>query len=364
MTAIIKRGLFYPLFVAVLGIAIFAGCSGPTGVDTVAPTVVSTDPLQGAINVGQADLIKATFSEEMEPATVDGTSFSLENGGVVSGTVTYDVPSKTATFAPDSLLSTATVYTATISTDATDTSANGLADTKIWSFTTIAAAGLGPAPVLLGTAGNYVILAKSAISTVPASTITGEIGLSPAAESFITGFSQTDQGTYATSPQVTGRLYAADMAAPTPTVLTTATSDMITAYNDAAGRSTPDFTDLNAGAIGGETLAPGLYKWASTVSAATDVTISGAPNDVWIFQMTGDLTVSNGVQFTLTGGAQAKNIFWQVAGAASLGTSSHFEGVILSQTAVTLNTGASMNGRVLAQTAVDLDQATITKPAS
>jgi hypothetical protein len=217
--------------------------------------------------------------------------------------------------------------------------------------------------VSLGTAGNYVILAKTAISTVPPSAITGDIGLSPAAESFITGFSQTDATGYATAPQVTGFIYAADMAPPTPTNLTTAISDMETAYTDAAGRVTPDFTELGSGEIGGQTLSPGLYSWTSTVTISSDVTISGASNDVWIFQISGDLTASGSTNVFLSGGALAKNIFWQVAGAVTVGTAAHLEGIILSSTAITLGTGASMNGRALAQSQVALDQNTVVEPA-
>jgi len=152
------------------------------------------------------------------------------------------------------------------------------------------------------------------------------------------------------------------MVAPTPINLTTAVNNMITAYNDAAGRSTPDFSELGTGNIGGKTLTPGLYKWTNTVTMPTDVTISGGANDVWIFQIAGNLTMATAVKITLTGGAQAKNIFWQVAGQVSLGTTSHFEGVILSKTGITFLAGASMNGRALAQTSVVLDKNTITKP--
>jgi hypothetical protein len=217
--------------------------------------------------------------------------------------------------------------------------------------------------VLLGTAANFVMLAKTGISTVPASVITGDVGLSPAAESFITGFSQTDATGYATSPQVTGKIYAADMVTPTSLNLTTAVADMEAAYSDAAGRITPDHLNLAGGAIGGLTLAPGLYNWTSSVTIPSNVTISGAVNDVWIFQTSGDLSVSSAVNVTLSGGALAKNIFWQVAGTATIGTNAHFEGIILSATEITLETGASMNGRALAQSQVALDQNTVVEPA-
>jgi hypothetical protein len=152
------------------------------------------------------------------------------------------------------------------------------------------------------------------------------------------------------------------MADPTPVNLTTAIENMITAYNDAAGRTSPHFIELGTGNIGGRTLVPGLYKWTSAVTLPSDITISGGANDVWIFQIAQDLTVSNGVNVTLTGGAQAKNIFWQVAGTVTLGTTSHFEGIILSMTGITLQTGASLKGRALAQTAVILDNNIVTQP--
>jgi hypothetical protein len=219
-----------------------------------------------------------------------------------------------------------------------------------------------PEPVSLGTAGDYVILAKSAISNVPTSKVTGDLGLSPAAASYITGFVLTKAGTKWTSPEVVGNLFAADNDAPTPSALTTAVADMQTAYVDAAGRPTPAFLNLGAGAIGGRTLTPGLYKWTSAVTIPTDVTLDGEANDVWIFQIAGALTVSTARSVTLTGGAQPKNIVWQVAGGVTLGAMSHVEGVILCKTAIHLGTGASVNGRLLAQTAVDIAGATVTAP--
>ncbi len=222
---------------------------------------------------------------------------------------------------------------------------------------------LGPAPVSLGAAGSYAVLAKTAVSTVPASVITGNVGISPAAATFITGFSLTHATGYATSPQVTGRVYAADMASPTPANLTTAVSNMETAFTDAAGRPGPNFVELYVGNLGGKVLTPGLYKWSGTVTAPTSFSIAGGPNDIWIFQIAGDLSLSSNVNVTLSGGAQARNIFWQVSGAVSIGTNAHFEGIILAKTAIHLLNGASLNGRALAQTAVTLDMNTVTAPA-
>jgi len=220
-------------------------------------------------------------------------------------------------------------------------------------------------PVNLRTAGNFVILAKSGISTVPSSAIVGDIGVSPIDQTAITGFSLIldPSGVFATSTQVTGKVYAADFADPTPFNLTVAVGDMETAYNDAAGRTNPDFTELGAGEIGGMTLVPGLYKWSTGVLITTDVTLNGGANDVWIFQIAGGITMANGVSVNLSGGALAKNIFWQCADVVSIGTTAHFEGIVLAQTAISLGTGASANSILLAQTAVTLDANAVTKPA-
>jgi hypothetical protein len=145
-------------------------------------------------------------------------------------------------------------------------------------------------------------------------------------------------------------------------MLTAAIGDMQTAYTDAAGRINPDFLNLGAGTIGGLTLTPGLYKWTSSVNIPTDIAIAGGPNDIWIFQVAGTLKMSSAVRVTLSGGAQAKNIYWQVAGAVTFGTTSHFEGIILGQTGINLQTGATINGRLLAQTAVTLQMSTVTQP--
>jgi len=223
---------------------------------------------------------------------------------------------------------------------------------------------LGPIAVNLGTAGDFAILAESGVSATGVTHVTGDIGLSPLAASNITGFDQSadSSNTFSTSALVTGRIYAADYTPPTPTKMTTAVGDMHTAYTDAQTRVDPDFLNLYAGEIGGQTLVPGLYKYGTGLAISTDVTLTGGANDVWIIQVDQDLTVANDVIVTLSGGAQAKNIFWQVAGQANLGTTADFKGIILCKTQIAFNTGAMLNGRALAQTAVTLDATTITEP--
>ena len=217
---------------------------------------------------------------------------------------------------------------------------------------------LALAVVNLGVAGQFAILSKSGITDVYKSTITGDVGSSP-----ITG-----AAILVKCSEVTGTIYTVDAAGPLPcritnaTRLTTAIGDMQTAYTDAAGRSNPNFLNLGAGNIGGKTLTPGLYKWTSALVIPTNITISGSSTDVWIFQVAGTLTMSSAVRITLSGGAQAKNIFWVVSSAVTCGTTSHFEGNILGMTGINLQTGATINGRMLAQTAVTLQMNTVKQP--
>jgi hypothetical protein len=340
-----------------------------TASDTIAPTVTLVNPADSAAAVCSNKTIVATFSEAMDPLTITTANFTIASAtgltGVtgVTGTVTYNAITRMATFTPANNLAANINYTATITTGVKDLAGNTMARDYVWSFTGGATACI--TPVDLGTAGNFVILAKTGVSTTGTTAVVGDIGVSPVAASYLTGFSliADSTNTFSTSSSVTGKLYAADYAPPTPAVMTTAIGDMQTAFTDAAGRTTPDFTELGAGDISGLTLAPGLYKWGTGV-LITDagVTLSGGANDIWIFQIAGDLTVNNSAMVTLIGGAQAKNIFWQVSGQATLGTAADFKGIILSQTLVSLNTGAKMTGRALAQTAVTLNATAITAP--
>lgn len=225
--------------------------------------------------------------------------------------------------------------------------------------TTSAAAAAPEAPVNLASAGDFTVLSKSGITDVFKTAIDGNVGTSP-----ITG-----AAIGLTCAEVNGIIYTVDAAGPLPcsvtdpTRLTAAVGDMEAAYNDAAGRTLPDAVDLGAGEIGGLTLAPGLYKWNTNVNISTDVTLAGGPDDVWIFQVAGTLDEASARNVTLAGGAQAKNVFWAVAGAVTIGTTAHFEGTVLTKTMIAMKTKASINGRLLAQTAVTLQMNTLTPPA-
>jgi hypothetical protein len=216
----------------------------------------------------------------------------------------------------------------------------------------------GQAPVDLGSAARFAVLAASEITGVPTSDIRGDVGLSPAARSKIVGL---------TPAEVVGTIYAADDGGAVAVMLTGAQGDLTTAFNDAAGR-TPipvgPFLNPGSGNLGGLTLVPGLYKFTGeALISGSDVTLAGSASDVWIFQIASALTVADGIHVVLAGGAQAANIFWQVGTSATLGTTVIFKGTILADQSIALHTLATLDGRALARiAAVTLDSNTITVP--
>ena len=217
------------------------------------------------------------------------------------------------------------------------------------------------APVDLGAAGDYAILAETTITNTGVSTsVVGNVGMSPNPGSSIVGFALTlpAASPFSTSALVTGKLFAADYAPPTPANLTTAVGDMEAAYTDAAGRAA-GVTELGAGTLTGLTLVGGVYSWSTAVSIPTTLTLSGGPSDVWIFQIAGTLNTAAASRIILSGGAQARHVFWQVADVTTLGANSQFKGIILDQTAITMGAGAAVDGRLLAQSAVTMISNTV-----
>jgi hypothetical protein len=219
-------------------------------------------------------------------------------------------------------------------------------------------------PVDLGSACNYAILAKSGISTVPNSVITGDIAVSPIDGGALTGFSLTrdSSGQFSTSTQVTGKLFAADYTVPTPGKLSTAVSAMEAAYTEASTRTFTRQT-TGDGAIGGQTLFPGVYTFTAGITITSDITFDGGPDDVLIIQTAGTLTQAANTKVLLSGCAQAKNIFWVVAGFATIGANASMQGILLIKEKAVFETGSSLVGSVLAQTAVTLDMTTVTQLA-
>jgi hypothetical protein len=359
---------------------VFAAADSGVGVapgtvagETAEPRVISSSPRNWATdvptsinareNVVTGTGVSATFSQPMDPSTVNSLTFTVKEttGDDVAGTVVMNAANTEATFTPTSAaLKANTNYTAAITTSAKSAGGVALANPITWSFTTNAVEFTGQKAVALGKAGTFAILTKSGITDVFPSVINGDVGTSP-----ITG-----AAIHLTCTEVaTGKVYSVNAAGPLPcrvidpTLLTTAVANLQTAYTDAAGRTNPNFTNLGAGQIGGLTLAPGLYKWTTSVLISTNVTLSGSSNAVWIFQIAGKLTQANATKMILSGGALPKNIFWQTSGAVSIGTTAQAEGVILSKTMIAMKTGASANSRLLAQTAVTLQQNAVTQPA-
>ncbi|RJP56542.1 MAG: DUF3494 domain-containing protein [Ignavibacteriales bacterium] len=215
----------------------------------------------------------------------------------------------------------------------------------------------------LGTAEAFVILSKTGISATGATSIIGDIGVSPVSASYITGFGLImDSGnTFSISSLVTGHIYASDYQVGTPALLTSAIADVLTAYQDGAGR-TADYTELYTGDLSGKTLTSGVYMWSNDVLINTDFTLNGSSTDVFIFQIAGTLTMAANTQITLTGGVLPENVYWVVADTIAVGVGADFQGIILSMTNVSMNTSSSITGMIYAQTSVSLDATVVTQP--
>ena len=330
--------------------------TGTTTCLTGPPTVISVTPPDLSSGICPDTVVVASFSEAMNPATINTTTFTLTSGTPpvsVTGVVTYDAPSHVATFTPNNPpgLALSILYTATITTGVQDLFGNALASDKIWTFTTSAAKCSSSVP--LGTACSFGILgATPVVSSVGPTHVTGDVGIWPAAS--ITGFSNTGgPGT------ITGAYHEADPVA------MQAQSDLTTAYNfaaAAAGGATlpPD--------IGNSTLAPGVYKTTSaqpSLGITGNLTLSGPASGVWIFQIVSTLTTAAGnSKVIMAGGATAHNVFWQVGSSATLGTNTIFQGTIMAHASITVTTGATLNGRALASTgAVSLDSNPVNVPS-
>lgn len=231
----------------------------------------------------------------------------------------------------------------------------------------------GAACVDLGTAANYSILAETGVSTTGVTSVNGNIGLSPAAKVFLTGWSQTDDvtDTYATSALVVapGKLYAANnIGGTTSSDLSVAVANKDTAYTAAANKAPAGGGLITAcpgvGVLGGLTLGPGVYTCAVnvTIQTGTNLTLNGSATDVWVFQITGTLTQAASTQVILTGGALAKNVFWQVSDVVTIEPSASMQGIILGFSTIAMQSGATITGRLLSNTDVTLIANTITLP--
>jgi hypothetical protein len=309
------------------------------------PTVISTDPLNNATAVPLNKVIAATFSVPMDPLTISTSSFTLKLGTTsIPGVVSYS--GSTAYFTPNALLSSDAVYTATITTGAENLAGTPLQSNYIWTFST--AAHLGGPVVNLASAADFGILAGVGISNNAGFSVINDmnVGISPGVRSSITGFPP--------AIVVNGAIYASDDIAPpgVAAMLLAAKLDLTNAYLFAQAAVTPAPATVS-GDQGGLTLAPGIYKSTSTLLIQNgDLTLDaqGDPNAVWIFQVAAAFTTIGGAggNVILSGGAQAKNVFWQVGSSATIGDYTSFKGNVLALTSITMNSHATAVGRMLA----------------
>lgn len=316
-----------------------------TGAST-APTVISTDPANNATAVDLNKVIRATFSMPMDPLTINTATFTLKNGATpVAGTVSYS--GTTASFTPSSNLLSSTTYTATITTGAKNVAGTPMTNDYVWTFTTKPT--LGPNPINLGSVGRFGIIAGVGVSNQAGFSEIHDmdVGIYPGVRSSVVGFPP--------AIIINGAIYASDDIAPpgVAAMLLQAKTDLTNAYLAAEGASAPAPVTVS-GDLGGLTLAPGIYKTTSTLliqSGNLTLDAQGDVNAVWIFQIASGFTTVGGAggNVILTGGAQAKNIFWQTGSSAIIGDFTVFQGNILALTSITMNSHATAVGRMLAR---------------
>ena len=312
---------------------------------TTGPTVINTSPINNASGVALNTIITAEFSMPMNQATIiNNTTFTLKDGTTtINGTVTY--LGSTATFTPDNDLSPGTTYTAKISTEAKNPAGVSLANDYVWNFSTSSA--LVGNTVNLGSAERFGILSGVGVSNNAGFSIINnmDVGISPGVRSSITGFPP--------AVIVNGAIYASDDIAPVgiAAMLTQAKLDLTNAYLFAEGASYSAPITVS-GDQGGKTLVAGIYKSTSTLLVQNgDLTLSGSATDVWIFQVASAFTTVGGAggNIKLSGGALAKNVFWQTGSSATIGDYTTFEGNVLALQSITMGAYSTANGRMLAR---------------
>jgi hypothetical protein len=386
--------------------------------DVTPPTVSATNPLNLALGVCMNKTVNATFSEAMDPTTINNASFTLSisgGGAAVAGLVSYDVPTHIASFNPSGNLTGTTSYTATIkggTSGVKDLAGNALvADQSIQFTTGVSTCATAPelgAIAPFGGFGGNATLTNDGLNTV----VNGDIGVN-AASTTITGLRDAGGNVYTVTPSndgsVTGRIYT--LTAPPGSVagaaVTQARADALVAFNSISPASLPGGIDVSSlaqcpscggagqgpGQLAGRTLPPGIYLSTTgtygigiTAPTAGNLTLdaAGDANAVWVFQtaaVTGTLTVgvtgpatpATPIQVLLLNGAQTKNVFWYVPAGATIGTGSTMVGTMLSDASITISTtGGSpptavltkLNGRAIALTAaVTMTNTVINVPA-
>ncbi len=341
--------------------------------DTTAPTVILVNPADLATNVAVSSAVNATFSEAMDGLTLNTASFTV---GGVTGTVAYNAASKIATFTPNSSLAAGTTYTATVTTAAKDLAGNPLAANKVWTFTTAATPPPPPPSIALGSASTFGTFGGTAgmTNTGTLTLINGNIGTIATGTSAVTGFHDTAGDIYTETPAnigaVNGKIYTCTSSVTGPTstgpnaascaIATQARLDAQAAYLTLAAMP----PGANPGAnLANLTLAPGVYTSpsGSFLIEGGNLTLDaqGNANAIWVFQMAQTLTVGGPgaaapQSIILAGGAQAKNVFWQVGSFATINAAGGgtMVGTIISQAGASFSTAGNvaivtLQGRVL-----------------
>jgi len=326
-----------------------------------APEVISTTPTAGENGVELNVPVIATFSVPMDPLTILPASFTLTHGAnMVNGIISYT--GNTATFTPDAPLLSGVTYTATITDAALDMSGTPIDGDYSWQFSTRAP--LGPVGVNLNSLVRFGIIAGVGVRNDAgfSEIYNMDVGIYPGLRSSVVGFPP--------AIIINGAIYAADDLIPvgTPAMLQQAKLDLVAAYDFAANATTPAPQTITTD-LGGTTLAPGIYKSTSTILLqAGNLTLDaqGDANAVWIFQAASALTTVGGAggSVILSGGAQAKNVYWQTGSSATIGDFTVFKGNVLALQSITMNSGAVAEGRMLARngSVVMTSGNTITRP--
>jgi hypothetical protein len=312
-----------------------------------APKIISTDPSNNATGVPLNKTIKAVFDQNMDGLTINTSNFILKEGNnSVSGAV--NLVGTSALFAPSVNLLPGKLYTATITIGAKNLAGVSIANDYVWSFTTLATTPQPPF-VDLKSVGRFGIIAGVGVSNNAGFSQIHDmdVGIYPGVRTSITGFPP--------AIVVNGAIYASDDIAPpgVPAMLAQAKLDLTAAYLFAEGATAPAPVTV-AGDLGGQTLAPGIYKTTSTLLIQNgDLTLDagGNPDAFWVFQVASAFTTVGGAggNVILSGGAQAKNVFWQTGSSATIGDYTSFKGTVLALTSITMNSGATATGRMLAR---------------
>lgn len=209
----------------------------------------------------------------------------------------------------------------------------------------------------IGQAENFSILASDSITSDLNSLIYGKVGLFPG----------TRENIKMQASEVSGGridIYGSDDETDPINLLSNAKVDLVLAYKEALALSADkDKSGLSGNNLGAKSFSPGCYKWNEDLFIKNDIIINGSESDVFIFKIPNNLKISSGVHMTLSGGAKAKNIFWQVGGKAEIGSESIMVGTILAEGSIDLNSRSELTGRALSKNSyIHLNQSTVIKP--